>query len=118
MDYLKKEGRVYNNSDFYDRIGKNRSQMCDTVKFRRPVTRDLALLVEKTFPEINSVYLIEKNCAEMLRKSPAPVIGDGNNVNNGRDQNINTTDDRERLLAIIEKQQEQIDTLIKMLASK
>lgn len=87
---------------------------------KRIITPTFAYNLELIFPELNPEYLIKEECTQMLKAPEASslVTGDGNNVNNGRDQNINSSADLDRLLNIIEKQQAQIDALIKILAEK
>lgn len=116
IDYLKSNKRVYNNNDMYAKIGKNKTQMSDTLRGRRNVNWELAELIANVFPEINPKYLMDMNVTDMVVDQHAPQInGNGNFQNNGHDQTVNTNADIAALLRIIEKQQEQIDALIKRL---
>lgn len=125
-DYLRATERVYNYEDFYRKLGKNRSQMCDTMRGRRRVTHELADLISEVFPEINDLYLKDVECKTMTVPlidppievtQPTPMMPHGFAAS---EQSVEhqSDDNMARLLAIIEKQQEQIDTLIKMLSSK
>lgn len=116
-NYLQINERIYNDSDLCKKLGKRSSQISELFTGKRTVTPAFAYQLESVFPDLNPEYLIKEECDQML-KAQIQVNGDQNNVNNGHDQCIHQSADVERLLSIIEKQQVQIDTLIKMLAEK
>lgn len=121
VDYLVCSGKVYNKTDFYVKIGKNKSQMSETLSGKRPVSNDLVKAIVAAFPSLNPQFFLDPDCHDMMKEveptQPTPMVPYGFATSDSsleRQPDNNTA----RLLAIIEKQQEQIDTLIKMLASK
>lgn len=135
IDYLKSEGKVYNDTDFCCQIDKNRQQVSHLLTGKRPVSTEFALHVANHFPELNFKYLVSAEEKEMLRRSLSEVANKpisfhsrgklpisrepANDALNKQfdallNEYVNSDErsERERLLAIIEAQTKQIDQLV------
>jgi hypothetical protein len=102
---------VYNDGDFCDKIGRNRTAVSECANGRRPITKFLVKAITDTFPDVNGDWLLFEGETSMYVGGPATVVkGVQNNVNNGHDQTIGAGS--RELLETIRRQQEQIDRLL------
>jgi len=109
---LRSQGKIYNNSDFAAKIGKNRSYVSECMNGRRPVTDFLARDIARVFPEVNPRWLTDADCDQMLNSAGDPFEQRGKTGEvkeyvykpEGVDMRI--------LYETIKKQQAQIDRLL------
>lgn len=109
MDFLRRNGKIYNDADFCVKVGKNRSHISELVNGKRTLTKAFVNDVVAVFPELNAEWLLNPDCTEMLRGN-VEIQGNHNVVNNGHTQTVGS--DTAALQRIIEKQQAQIDRLL------
>lgn len=110
IDYLKSEGKVYNDTDFCNQISKNRQQVSQVLTGGRTLTPEFALHIARFFPELNFKYLIEEPCHYMLVKDKQNKEYLFNETT--IDPFSENDKDIDRLLKIIEAQTKQIDQLV------
>lgn len=111
IDYLRSEGKVYNDADFCVKIHKNRAIVSEIVNGRRNLTPQFASEVRSFFPELDPRWLLEKNCNRMtIDGTPVdsdPALTPSNpSVSSG---------ELERLHRIIDQQQSTIDRLLRII---
>lgn len=109
VDFLIKSERVYNQKDFCKKVDGNDSVISGVLTGKRPFNDGLVKKVCTSFPEINPAFLTDVDCTEMLR----PVDDHSTTGNFSRNvfSSIKTAGDKD-LVAVIQKQQEQIDRLL------
>lgn len=116
LDYLRSEGRIYNDADFCRKINKKPSLISDFVRGKRTITSSFAEYVASWFPELNPCWLYERECTSMLvddgsSESVAPKAENVPDVS----EPSSGSQDIVRLHKIIEKQQATIDRLLQII---
>lgn len=108
FDFLCKERIVFNKSDFARIMGWKSSSMVTPLYDGAQIGDKLAQNIAAKFPQLNWKYLTDPDCTEMLRPVDASTTGDfSRNVSSS----INVSQNAD-LVAVIQKQQEQIDRLL------
>lgn len=111
MDYLRSEGKVYNDTDFCTKLKKNRVVVSELVNGKRNITPQFVSDVRAVFPDLNPAWLMEKGCTSML-------LGQGDPedlFSHAPEAAPSESSDIVRLHKIIEKQQATIDRLLQII---
>lgn len=126
IDYLIEKKKVYNDTDFSNRIGKNKGMVSGYVNGSRPIKADLVNVIGNVFPELNRDWLLFDDCTQMLRYEQGPV---GYVPSNDTAQlpapkpvrldhmavvNEDMISQLDRLISVNEQQAQQIDRLIEL----
>lgn len=130
---LKRRGRVHNLVDFSRSIGKARTAISEMTRGVRPVTYKTAKAVSDAFPEVNAEwltnYMVENAYVDGTTVEPAdtgatepPEMHEVSDINVTCGSISSMSDSAlllyiDRITTLLERQQTQIDLLIKIIAS-
>ncbi len=112
LDYLRSEGKIYNDADFCRKINKKPSLISDFVRGKRTITSSFAEYVASWFPELNPCWLTDEFCTKMLREADDPPFPPAPRP---ASEPSSESSDIVRLHKIIEKQQATIDRLLQII---
>lgn len=115
LDYLRSEGKIYNDADFCRKINKKPSLISDFVRGKRTITSSFAEYVASWFPELNPGWLTDEFCTKMLREADDPPFPLPPAPRPASELALSESSDIVRLHKIIEKQQATIDRLLQII---